>query len=334
MDESTLKVLISNLERSRATLDSWLFVFTLFVVVGVVLEVVFVIWEYRDELHDWRRGIVHPPEKPSVALLIFGLLGAGLVAIGVTGELYIGAKIGAKETSIREANDQRASLLSKLAGDAAKSAKTAHDEAAAAKKDSNEAKTEASNSLSLTRSARREVRQLRSNIEKAEEEAFESQLDLKRSLYQSFQQTGNRTIDPFMFLHILKGRPTGNVVLWVKVDGGEPHQYAWQIWHTVNRSPGWTAQIKHVEEKPPSPLRPIFVTGIYIRCRTLPNSDDWLRTPKTACEALVDAVMQGTNGPPFGAPTDSDPTLGDDEIAIEVYTQPKPLIAPATPSKK
>jgi hypothetical protein len=116
MDESALKVLISNLERSRATLDSWLFVFTLFVVVGVVLEVAFVIWEYRDELHDWRRGIVHPPEKPSVALLLFGLFGAGLVAIGVTGELYIGAKIGVKETSIREANDQRASLLSKEAG--------------------------------------------------------------------------------------------------------------------------------------------------------------------------------------------------------------------------
>ena len=97
MDESALKVLISNLEGSRATLDSWLFVFTLLVVVGVVLEVVFVIWEYRDELHDWRRGIIHPPEKPSIALLVFGLFGAGLVAIGVTGELYIGAKIGAKE---------------------------------------------------------------------------------------------------------------------------------------------------------------------------------------------------------------------------------------------
>jgi hypothetical protein len=133
MDESALKVLISNLEGSRATLDSWLFVFTLFVVVGVVLEVVFVIWEYRDELHDWRRGIVHPPEKPSIALLVFGLFGAGLVATGVAGELYIGAKIGAKETSIREANDQRASLLSKLAGDAAQSGRTAHDEVKAVK---------------------------------------------------------------------------------------------------------------------------------------------------------------------------------------------------------
>jgi hypothetical protein len=138
MDESALKVLISNLERSRATLDSWLFAFTLFVVVGVVLEVVFVIWEYRDELHDWRRGIVHSPEKPSIALLVFGLFGAGLVAIGVTGELYIGAKIGAKETSIREANDHRASLLSKLAVDAAQSAKTAHDEADAVKVEAKE----------------------------------------------------------------------------------------------------------------------------------------------------------------------------------------------------
>ena len=125
MDESARKILISNLDRSRATLDSWLLVFTLLVVIGVVLEVVFVIWEYRDDLHDWRRGIVHPPERPSITLLAFGLFGAGLVAIGVSGELYIGARISAVETRIRDANDRRATLLSKLAGDAKVSAEKA-----------------------------------------------------------------------------------------------------------------------------------------------------------------------------------------------------------------
>jgi len=196
------------------------------------------------------------------------------------------------------------------------------------------AKTEASSSLTITRSARREVGELRSDIEKAEEEAFESQMDLRRSMYQSFQRTGNRTVDPFMFLHVLKGKPTGNVVLWVKVDGGEPHQYAWQIWHTLNRSPGWSAQIKRWEDKPPS-IPPVAETGLHIRCRTLPDSSDWLRNPKTACEALVDAVMQGTDGPPsLGAPMDSDTTLGDNEFAIEISTQPKPLAAPATPNKQ
>jgi hypothetical protein len=35
MDESALKALISNLESSRATLDSWLFLFTLFRNLGI-----------------------------------------------------------------------------------------------------------------------------------------------------------------------------------------------------------------------------------------------------------------------------------------------------------
>jgi hypothetical protein len=163
MDEASLKILISNLESSRASLDSWLFVFTLLVVVGVALEVAFVIWEHLDALHDWRRGIVHPPEKPSVALLVFGLFGAGLVAIGVGGELYIGAKIGAKETSIREANDSRASLLSKLAGDAAQSAKTAHDEADSVKGIADAARADAKDALAKSQAAQSELAHAEAN---------------------------------------------------------------------------------------------------------------------------------------------------------------------------
>ena len=82
MDESALKILLDNLEMSRSSLHGWLHFWTFLVVVGVALEVVFVIWEYRELLHDFRRGIVHPPEKPSVLLLVLGLLGAGLVAVG------------------------------------------------------------------------------------------------------------------------------------------------------------------------------------------------------------------------------------------------------------
>jgi hypothetical protein len=113
MDESALKILLVNLETCRSSLNSWLSWATLLVVIGVVLEVVFVIWEYREDLHDFRRGVLHPPEKPSVWLLVFGLFGSILIAVGVAGELYIGTKIGTVETKIRGANDLRAALLSK-----------------------------------------------------------------------------------------------------------------------------------------------------------------------------------------------------------------------------
>src|SRR5690348_6059792 len=128
MDESALKALLASLEASRSTLHWWLEFWIFLVVAGVALEVVFVVWEYVKELHDFNRGIVHPPERPSRLLFFLGLLGGTLVAIGVAGELYAESKIETVETGIRKANDDLFSLLSKEAGDAATSAKTAHDE--------------------------------------------------------------------------------------------------------------------------------------------------------------------------------------------------------------
>jgi hypothetical protein len=133
MDESALKALLASLEASRSTLHWWLEFWTILVVAGVALEIVFVVWEYVEEEHDFRRGIVHPPERPSRLLFFLGLLGAALVAIGVAGELYAESKIETAETGIRKANDELFSLLSKQAADAAASAKTAHEEADAVK---------------------------------------------------------------------------------------------------------------------------------------------------------------------------------------------------------
>jgi len=125
MDESALKILLDNLEVCRSSLDSWLFFWTSLVVVGVALEIAFVILEYLDALHEFRRGIVRPPGKPKTALLMLGLFGSALVTVGVTGELWVGVKIGSVETKIRKANGDLTTLLSKEAGDAKVSAEGA-----------------------------------------------------------------------------------------------------------------------------------------------------------------------------------------------------------------
>ena len=133
MDESALRILVSSLEASRSTLHWWLEFWTFLVVAGVALEVVFVVWEYVEELHDSNRGIVHPPERPSRLLFALGLLGAALVATGVAGELYAESKIETVETRIRRANDELFSLLSKEAGDAKTSSGEAKASASAVK---------------------------------------------------------------------------------------------------------------------------------------------------------------------------------------------------------
>lgn len=128
-DESALRSALASFADSSSSLHWWLGFWTFLVAFGVVLEVVFVIWEYLDELHDFRRGIVHAPDKPQTLLFVLGLLGAGLVAAGVSGELWKESQIATVETCIRKGNDALFLLLSKEAGDAATSAKTAHDEA-------------------------------------------------------------------------------------------------------------------------------------------------------------------------------------------------------------
>jgi len=127
-DESALRSSVASLNGCNSSLHWWLGFWTFLVVIGVVLEVVFVIWEYRDELRDFRRGIIHTPERPQTVLFVVGLLGAGLVAAGVSGELWKESQIATVETCIREGNDALFLLLSKEAGDAKDSAKTAHQE--------------------------------------------------------------------------------------------------------------------------------------------------------------------------------------------------------------
>jgi hypothetical protein len=71
--------------------------------------------EYRHEQKAFNRGIIRPPDKPNVWLFVFGILGAGLVAIGVAGEFWIHVKAGKLEADMREANRQLVALVDERA---------------------------------------------------------------------------------------------------------------------------------------------------------------------------------------------------------------------------
>jgi len=133
MNDAALKILIDSLEAHRSSLDAWLSFWTWLVVIGIVFDVLFVIHAYQGDLHEWRRGIVSPPSRPSRRWYVFELFAVVLVALGVAGELAVEGTIGRVETQIRTANDQRASLLQQEAGDAKESSKSAADAAARAK---------------------------------------------------------------------------------------------------------------------------------------------------------------------------------------------------------
>src|SRR4051812_46660850 len=98
MDSSALAIALSKrlaeLESWSSRLDSWLNFWTALVVIGVVLEVAFVVWEYKIELYEFRRGTIRSPERPKPLKFVSELLGVGLVAAGVMGELAVHSRSG------------------------------------------------------------------------------------------------------------------------------------------------------------------------------------------------------------------------------------------------
>jgi hypothetical protein len=130
MDESALRTLLNSLEACRSSLHRLLHVFTWFVVVGLGFDLFVIIKEFRDDWKEFRYGQIHRydihlPERPSISLVVLGLLGTALIVFGVAGELYVDVKAGKIETQIREANDNLLSLIIQEAGDAKTSAESA-----------------------------------------------------------------------------------------------------------------------------------------------------------------------------------------------------------------
>jgi hypothetical protein len=117
-DELALKNQLSSLESSWSSLDGRLDFWTLTVVIGVAVELVVIVVEHRRAMHDFTRGVIHSPDRPSKWLLAFALLGAGLVAIGVAGEFGIHIKAGKVETEMRNVTARLVAIADQKADEA------------------------------------------------------------------------------------------------------------------------------------------------------------------------------------------------------------------------
>jgi hypothetical protein len=115
---AALRSSIKHLASCSDSLRPWLHFFVTLVVIGVVLEVVFVFWEYRAGCKEYRRGTIRSPQQPSAWKLFLELFGVGLVAIGVAGELGVDIKSDAIQTKLRGKNGELIQLLEDVAGSA------------------------------------------------------------------------------------------------------------------------------------------------------------------------------------------------------------------------
>jgi hypothetical protein len=173
-DESALRRSLASLDVCSSSLHWWLGLWTFLVAAGVALEIIFVVWEYIEDLHDCKRSLIRPPVRPNLLLFILGLLGAGLVTVGVAGELNVESKIATVETCIRNGNNELSLLLSKEAGDAATSAKTAHEEADAVKGIADESRADAKDALAKAKAAQGELSHAEADAARAHTAASKS----------------------------------------------------------------------------------------------------------------------------------------------------------------
>lgn len=156
-DASALQSAISALERDIRTLESssvpwertlpW---FTAVVAFGVVMEL-WVIWrERRDEMQAWGRGIVRPPDRPSIKKFIVEIVSVLLITGGIVGELWAGVRITningslrSKGAELRSKSDQLVALLNVEAGNAQQVAGKANERAGGLEKGAAQLRKEA-----------------------------------------------------------------------------------------------------------------------------------------------------------------------------------------------
>jgi hypothetical protein len=160
MDLSELERISKALEKS---LDFWgllLLAATAFVVIGLVVEY------WHDVKEFWI--IVHWPMAAFPWDKFKTLIGGILVTIGVAGELFVTYRASRVETDLRNNSHKIEALLRQQAGDAAASAKIAHDEADAVKGIADAAKKDAEDALAKGQAALRSLAQAESDAAKAQ----------------------------------------------------------------------------------------------------------------------------------------------------------------------
>jgi hypothetical protein len=109
------------------------------VVVGVALEAIVLIKEYRHDRRLYLRGTISSPAKPLIRDLLLSLIGAMLVAIGVAGELGIDFKASVIESQLRGKHGDLEALLNTEAGQSRSESGKAKERAGVAEQKAGEA---------------------------------------------------------------------------------------------------------------------------------------------------------------------------------------------------
>ncbi len=140
---SSIAALESSLKTTEGSSGGWetfAWVCSIAVALGVAAEIVGIVWQYWDDLKGWRRGTIRSPDRPSfIRFFWFEMLATVVVVAGVFGEAWaskelasINSQLRSKTSELRSDSDQLLALVTQQAGDAVQNAQKANDLAEAA----------------------------------------------------------------------------------------------------------------------------------------------------------------------------------------------------------
>jgi hypothetical protein len=169
---SALESKINCLENSLSSWDIGVVVSSAVVVIGVGLEIFVIRQEWNEKYEDWALGhfgIRRDALKPSIKDFRWAVAAVLLVTLGIAGEFGIGleirgidSRIRASSAELRSKSDQLLALTTQLAGDAATSARAAHQELDEVQTSLSQAKRDVNSVKSETKEAKGELAQLKS----------------------------------------------------------------------------------------------------------------------------------------------------------------------------
>jgi hypothetical protein len=123
---SVLESAVTTLENSSGWWEKSLPWFTGLVVLGLIADLVVVVWERREEMTAWHRWVlvgIHFPDRPTTGRFILELLATAAIFLGVAGEFWAGVKIAyingqlrSKNAELRRDSDQLVALVNERAG--------------------------------------------------------------------------------------------------------------------------------------------------------------------------------------------------------------------------
>jgi hypothetical protein len=161
--KSSISVLESSLKTTEGSSGHWEtfgWLCAVAVGIGIAGEIVVIVSEHFEDLEDWERGIIRPPDRPPAWRFWFDIVATLIVLGGVFGEAgatgavaSINSQLRSKTSELRAKSDQLLAVTTEEAGDAATSAQQAKDASTAARSDAKTAHNEAEAAKEVARKA-------------------------------------------------------------------------------------------------------------------------------------------------------------------------------------